>query len=169
MTGAALLDTLAARGVVCVISEAGGLELDAPPGALDTELLEALRSHKVEVLALLSEQTSHAGETSQPSQTPETSQALPPTAQNTDAYVESIALTMAMLAAAERLAAVSPPTDPSEWDAAHQRYQAAGSALLDWMAATKSTDPAMVDETWTALHARLEALRSDWRARAQPH
>ena len=47
-----LLTTLRARGVA-IEAKDGDLVLDAPPGALDTTVLEDLRSHKIDLLALL--------------------------------------------------------------------------------------------------------------------
>jgi hypothetical protein len=159
VNGAALLDTLTGRGVK-VWAQGGRLELDAPAGALDVALLESLRSHKPELLALLTEAPA----------IPRQNAATLPTTQNADtAYLDGIALTWPLLTATEALAAVSPPTDQTAWDAAHDRYRAASEALLAWMAATRPTDPAMAEETWTAVHARLEAIREGWRTRQTTH
>lgn len=50
---AGLLADCEARGVRLAVADAGGLEIDAPEDALTPDLLDRLKAHKADVLAML--------------------------------------------------------------------------------------------------------------------
>jgi len=139
VSAARLLEALTSCGAQ-VWADGDRLEMDAPAGALTPDLLEALRSHKAELLALLTEASSPATDA---------------------AYGESVALTWEMLTACQTLADVSPPTDRAAWDVAHNRYQAKASQV-------RAFGRTMPEPERLAFHAdvraRMYAIHHAWKA-----
>jgi len=136
-----LLSTLSARGVRFTVT-GDRLRYDAPPGALDTQLVAAIRAHKTELLALLTDT---------------------PTAQNAAdaAYLESIALVVEMLDATEAWAAVTDHPDLHVQEAACRRYQAKADQV-------KAFGRTLPEPERPAFHAdlagRMYRIRDTWLA-----
>ena len=137
-----LLSTLGARGVRFIVL-GDRLRYDAPAGALDDDLMAALRLHKAELLTLLSEEPPN------------------PTAQNAETYMEEIALTWEMCECCKALADISPPTDRAIWDAVYVRYQAKADQVT---AFGRTLDKAVRMAFHADLKARMYRIHGAWQA-----